>query len=176
MAKPCFLILFLLMGLLLAPACSGRDASPVPSDFAFLLDVDSTDPGSAHNVHIVVDASGNGHYEYYDTGGVLQYDTNGILTYAPSQVVSGGDFELSDPQLLQLWEAIQANKFFELEDDYQMALGSSYAFILVQAEGRKHWVNNIGMEVPEIRTIVEAAQELMPKGVEFEYGDGYEPK
>ena len=56
-----------------------------------------------------------------------------------------------------------------------MALGHSYAFLLVQADGQKHMVNNIGMEVPEIREIVEAARHLLPAGVKPDYGKGYIP-
>ena len=35
--------------------------------------------------------------------------------------------------------------------------------------------DNIGMEVPEIRAIVEATNAVMPEGVDLDYGEGYLP-
>ncbi|HSK66330.1 MAG TPA: hypothetical protein VK888_05335 [Anaerolineales bacterium] len=149
--------------------------SNIPSDFYFLLDIRSADPGSTQNIHIQIDASGEGTYQYYETDGVIQYDPDHVVTFRNNQLVKDGTFRCSQNEMGRLWQAIQDQKFFDLTDDYEMALGHSYAFLLVQADGQKHMVNNIGMEVPEIREIVEAARQLLPAGVEPDYGEGYIP-
>lgn len=156
--------------------CSTNQVNPVPSDFDFMMDIRSAEPGSAQNINIRIDAAGEGHFEIYDTEGVLRYDLNDIVTYEADQVVKGGDFELSESQLIQLWGSIDENKFFELTGDYRMAVGHSYAFILVQADGKRNRVDNIGMEVPEIRTMVEKLQAILPQGLDIEYGEGYVPE
>ena len=140
-----------------------------------MLDVRSADPGSTQNIHIQIDASGEGTYQYYDTGGVIQYSPDHVVTFDNNQVVRDGAFRCSQTELARLWQAILDQQFFSLADDYEMALGHSYAFLLVQADGQKHMVNNIGMEVPEIREVVESSQVLLPAGVEIEYGEGYIP-
>lgn len=161
--------------IVLLSGCSQNPASNIPSDFYFLLDIRSADPGSTQNIHIQIDASGEGTYQYYDTGGVIQYDLDRVVTFDDDQVVKDGAFRCSPTELARLWQAIQDQQFFSLTDDYEMALGQSYAFLLVQADGQKHMVNNIGMEVPEIREIVEAARQLLPAGVKLDYGEGYIP-
>jgi hypothetical protein len=67
-----------------------------------------------------------------------------------------------------LWKTINDNHFFELDQNYQMAIGHSYAFIKVDADGQSHQVFNIGMEVPEIRAFVEVIQTLLPAEVNVE--------
>lgn len=161
--------------IVLLSGCTQNPESPIPSDFYFMLDVRSADPGSTQNIHIQIDASGEGTYQYYDTGGVIQYSPDHVVTFDNNQVVRDGAFRCSQTELARLWQAILDQQFFSLADDYEMALGHSYAFLLVQADGQKHMVNNIGMEVPEIREVVESSQVLLPAGVEIEYGEGYIP-
>jgi hypothetical protein len=36
-------------------------------------------------------------------------------------------------------------------------------------------VDNIGVEVPEVRAIVDATDSIMPEGVELDYGEGFPP-
>jgi len=36
-------------------------------------------------------------------------------------------------------------------------------------------VDNIGVEVPEIKAIVEATNTIMPEGVNLDYGEGFVP-
>ena len=161
--------------IVLLSGCTRNPESPIPSDFYFMLDVRSAGPGSTQNIHIQIDASGEGTYQYYDTGGVIQYSPDHVVTFDNNQVVRDGAFRCSQTELARLWQAILDQQFFSLADDYEMALGHSYAFLLVQADGQKHMVNNIGMEVPEIREVVESSQVLLPAGVEIEYGEGYIP-
>jgi hypothetical protein len=161
--------------IVLLSGCTQNPESPIPSDFYFMLDVRSADPGSTQNIHIQIDASGEGTYQYYDTGGVIQYSPDHVVTFDNNQVVRDGAFRCSQTELARLWQAILDQQFFSLADYYEMALGHSYAFPLVQADGQKHMVNNIGMEVPEIREVVESSQVLLPAGVEIEYGEGYIP-
>lgn len=51
-----------------------------------------------------------------------------------------------------------------------MAMGHAYAFFMVEANGRRHQVFNIGMEVSEIKAFVEATESILPEAVELEYG------
>ena len=147
-----------------------------PSDFEFMMDARTPAPGSTQHINIRINNLGKGHIEYYDTGRVNQYDTNDILIYEADQVVKAGEFDLKNNELSRLWGAINENRFFELTEDYRMAIGDSFAFILIKAEGRQDKVDNIGMEVPEIRALVEATDEIIPAGVDLEYGEGYAPK
>ena len=83
--------------------------------------------------------------------------------------------DLTDEQLSQLWQVINENNFFQLTDDYRMSIGNTYAFIQVEANGQKHQVDNIGMSVPEIETIVEKINSMLPTGVVLDYSDGLMP-
>jgi hypothetical protein len=164
------LSLFFLMS-----GCSQNPENSVPSDFYFLLDARSGGPGSTQNIRLQIDASGEGIYQYYETDGVIRYDPDHVVTFDKDQVAEEGTFHCSQTELARLWETIHVQRFFNLSEDYEMALGSSYAFLIVQADGQKHTVNNVGMEVPEIREIVESAQTLLPAGVRLDYGKGYIP-
>jgi hypothetical protein len=161
--------------LILAAGCSANEKSPIPVDFYFMMDVGAAEPGSALNLNIEIDAGGRGRYSIYDSGGVIRYDQNDMVTYERKQVLKKGEFELGKSEMRQLWDVIDGNHFFDLTDDYRMAIGSSYAFILIEADGRKLMVDNIGMEVPEIRALVDATAALLPEGVDVEYGEGYVP-
>src|SRR5574341_233915 len=99
-----------------------------------------------------------------------------MVIYEKEQITDTGKFRLSDAELIQLWSTIRNNHFFELDGDYRMAIGHSYAFIKVDAKGQSHQIFNIGMEVPEIKAIVEAIQSILPIGVDVEYGEGFIPK
>ncbi len=175
---PSYKYLFMLMTLCLvvASACSANDAGDVPADFTFVIDVKSAEDNEEHtaqNVNSQINAEGEGQYERYDTGGVIRGDANDGVMYGADQVLAAGEFKLEEDELRQLWEAIQENKFFEVTGDYRMAIGHSYAFIMVEADGRRHQVFNIGLEVPEIRAIVEATEAVLPEGVDIEYGEGF---
>ena len=140
------------------------------------MDVHSADHRTAQNINIRINAKGEAEIDAYETGGVIRYDVNDIVTYEADQVVKSSRFQVSNPELEQLWQRINKNNFFGLTDDYHMAIGHSYAFIMVEANGRKHMVDNIGMEVPEIRSLVEVIDAIMPEGIDLEYGEGYVPQ
>lgn len=172
------IFIFVLLCLMGTSGCSGKDSpSRVPSDFVFVMDVRSpaSDLAASVHVNIRIDAKGKGQFEYYDNGGTIRYDLNGIVTYDASQVVKSGKFKLTDEKLEQLWDILNENHFFELEEDYQIAIGHSYAFIIVEANNERHIVDNIGLEVPEIRAIVESIGTLLPRDISFEYGEGVTP-
>jgi len=141
------------------------------------MDVRSTEDDMAGNIHVNIrmDARGQGQFEYYDSGDAIHYDLNDIISYDASQVVKSGKFKLTNEKLGQLWDILNENHFFELEEHYQIALGHSYAFIMVEANGKRYMVDNIGLEVPEIRAIVEATGEILPGEIKFEYGEGMTP-
>ena len=172
-----FLKYFLLWMLIMLPVsgCTMFEKSNAPPDFVFMMDVRTAEKGSPQNVNIQIHENGKGKYDYYDTGGVIQYDVNDIVTYTKDQVVKEGTFKLSKSELNQLWDAINTNNIFALDDDYRMEIGSSYAFILIWADGKQHIVDNIGMEVPEVRALVEIVQGILPEGVEIDYGEGTIP-
>ncbi len=162
------------VGLMLIAACSAKKTSDIPEGFLFVMDVRTAEKGSPNYINIKINAKGQGSFEEYDTHGTIQYDLNDMVTYGANQIVRKGKLKLTEAQLKQLWDAINENKFFELNENYQMEIGFSYAFIMVEADGNKHIVDNIGMEVPSIRTIVETVDTMMPKGVDLDYGETYE--
>lgn len=169
--------LFMLIMLLTATSgCSPENESSVPSDFVLILDVASAEDDLAQNVNIRIDADRIGQDELYSTGGVIRSDTGAMVSYGTEQIVDKGKFQLSEAELLQLWKTINDNDFFELERDYRMAIGHFYAFVKVDANGQSHQVFNIGMEVPEIKAIVEAVQTLLSTGVNVEYAEGFQPE
>lgn len=156
--------------------CSPSNDSSVPSDFALIMDVRAVDDDLAQNVNIRINTDGKGRYERYNTGGVIRQDPDGMVIYGKEQIVDIGTFRLSDAELIQLWRTINGDHFFELDEDYQIAIGHSYAFLKVDAKGLSHRAFNIGMEVPEVRAIVEFIQTLLPADVNVEYGKGFTPK
>jgi len=171
------LVILFVLGAFLLTGCKANSTTEVPPDFLFLMDVKSAGDfeGCAVNVNLRIEASGRGRYETYDTDCAIEFDTNHMVTYDRSRVITKGQFKLSDSELVQLWEAINENNFFNLTDDYRMSIGFSYAFIVVEADGQRHIVDNIGMEVPEVRAIVEATDAIMPEGVNLIYGEGFLP-
>jgi len=171
--------IFIVVLLCLAVSSCSVEDSPgrVPSDFAFVMDVRSTEDDLGENIHvnIRIDARGKGQFEYYDSGSSISYDLDDIVTYDASQVVRSGKFKLTDEELGQLWDLLDKNHFFELEEHYQIALGHSFAFIMVDANHKRYRVDNIGLEVPEIRAIVEGTSAILPETINFEYGEGVGP-
>lgn len=171
---------FILIALFLAviSACTAKNkTSSVPSDFEFTMDALSRQRNSMRNlnVNITINARGTGYFEYYDSGGTISYSTDDIITYEPNQVVQSDKFHLTNSELEQLWEALNKNRFFELDEHYEAQLGYSYAFFLVKANGKRYIVNNIGVEVPEIRAIVERIGEILPEAISLEYRKGFTP-
>lgn len=166
-----------ILGILLLTGCTTNRPADVPSDFLFIMDVKSAGEfeGNAVNINIEIDSNGRARYEFYDTEGTIQYDLNNMVTYQQNQVIESGMFKLSDTLLEELWKSINENRFFDLTDDYRMAMGFSYAFIVVEADGKQHIVDNIGMEVPEVRAIVEATDAILPDGIDLDYGEGFTP-
>ena len=166
------------LALTVISACSAKPKSgSVPFDFAFMLDADSRaiNPPEILNVNIKIDAQGRGSFEYYDNGGMTSYTSEYIVTYEPDEVVKSGKFRLTDSELKQLWDTLNENRFFELDERYEAQVGYSYAFILVNANGKRYIVNNIGVEVPEIRAIVEGVDEILPSAISMEYRQGFTP-
>ena len=127
--------------------------------------------GCPVNIYIKINSNGRGKYEYYDTGCAIEYDSNHVVTHKWSKVVKTGSLKLNEAELELLWDVVNQTNFFNLTEDYRMAMGLSYAFIMVQADGGRHIVDNIGMEVPEIRRLVQATNAIMPEGVTLEYGE-----
>jgi hypothetical protein len=167
-------VLWLALCALLIAGCAGPQGGAVPADFLLIVDAESAeDPGQHVNVRI--EASGRGRYERYETGGAIRGDADGVVTYDPGQMVEAGRFDVEAEALERLWRAIEAQHFFRLTEDYRMAIGHSYAFILVEADGRRHQVFNIGMEVPEIEALVAATERVLPQGVRLQYRAGITP-
>ena len=156
--------------------CAAAEKGNVPADFVLVIDVRNEEIANENlNVNIRIQANGKGQFEYYDPRGVIHYDPAGMVVYDADQIVRTGKFQLTENELNQLWDILNENNFFELEDAYQMAIGYSYAFIMAEANGQRHQVNNIGMEVSEIRAIVEGTEEVLPAEIDFEYGEGFKP-
>ena len=171
------LLVLLTLGLISLAGCSSNNIGNVPADFSFVMDVSSAEDlaDCPVNINIRIDARGRGQYDYYDTECAIVYDTNHIVTYKQGQILKSGELKLSAVELEGLWNAIEQNNFFGLTEDYRMEMGFSYAFIMVEANGQTHIVDNIGMEIPEMRAMVEATNALMPEDVSLEYGEGFNP-
>ena len=161
--------------MILLTACSGQVAENVPSDFYMMMDVRDAGSDTAQNINIRIHANGKVDYDIYGTGGVIHYAENDIVKYDKNQIVHVGEFRLTATQMRKLWETINENRFFELSDKYQMAIGHSYAFIMIEANGDQQMVDNIGIEVPEMRALVETVAAMMPDDIDIEYGEGYVP-
>lgn len=171
---PVLKYLFVLALLCTFTACtwSGVGYREVPADFLFVLDASTAESGSTVHVNIQINAAGESRYKRYDSEDVIQGDENDMVVYSSDQILVSGTFKLRGEDLELLWEIINENNFFELTGDYCMAIGHAYAFIIVEANGRRHQVFNIGRQVPEIKAILEATQSMLPEEVEIEYGSG----
>ena len=171
-----FLFFLLALSLVLNGACTPREKpAAIPADFVFVLDARAREnqPRGSQHFHILIDSHGAGRFDGYNPKGVLHYDMNKMVTYDPSQVVRTGTFELTNKELNRIINLLDENHFFTLKENYQMELGDSYAFLMVQMNGQKHIVDNIGMEVPEIRAIVEGVNILLPDEIDLQYGKGF---
>lgn len=167
--------ILLLTIMMLLSACSTPVTENIPSDFYMMMDVRDSDSEIAQNINLRIHANGNVEYDVYATGGVIHYDESDVVSYEKSQIVRDGEFRLTAAQMETLWKTVNDEHFFELSDKYEMQIGYSYAFILIEAEGKKHMVDNIGMEVSEMRALVETVAAMMPDDINFEYGEGYIP-
>jgi hypothetical protein len=173
-----FFLLIPLFGLLIA-GCPSKKAPPdVPSDFSLNLDAHSTissEAAPAQHVNIQISADGKMEFERYDMQGVIVFDENHMVTYSSDQVLESGRLTLDWDQIRSLWRVIEENKFFELNEDYRRSLGLSYAFIVVEANGQRHVVDNIGLEMPEMKAIVEQVNSFLPESVGIDYREGMFP-
>jgi hypothetical protein len=167
------------LGLILISGCNSIETtSRVPSDFFLIADANSAisdEKAPAQNVYIQINADGKGVFDRYDTNGAITFDEDHMVTYTADQVIETGEFVLNDRQLESLWNAIEEIKFFELTDDYRLSLGFSYAFMMVEANGRSHVVDNIGLELAEMKTIVELMNSFLPENAMIVYREGVLP-
>jgi hypothetical protein len=171
-----FKYLFILSSLILSTGkgCPDGKQNNIPPDFLLSVDVKSAGEAVQH-LNIRITAEGKGQYDRYKTGGVIREDNNNMITYNEDQVLESGEFLVKQDEMKKLWGAITENHFFELTNDYRMAIGHSYAFIIVEAEERRHRVFNIGMEVPQIWEIIKAIEMVLPDELDLEYREGYVP-
>jgi hypothetical protein len=153
--------------------CTGKETG-IPDDFSFLINVRSTQ-GYTNHYHIEIDSLGKGSYILYDTEGSIEYKTDGMIVVPLFKTIERGKFDLTQQQLSSLLRVVEENSFFTLEEAYQMSLGHSFAFIAVTLDGQTHQVDNIGMEVPELRAIVSGVQGLLPARINIDYGEGFVP-
>ncbi len=153
--------------------CASLSRRDVPRDFMFLLhaDVPSQEGQAAQNVFIRINSRGQGHFERYNTGGIVRYDESGMVAYEREQVVDTGDFKLRGQQVKRLWQAIRDNNFFQLKGDYLREFDTYYAFLVIEANGQTHKVDNVGVEVPEIGVILDRLRSMLPLDVAICYGD-----
>ena len=173
MKKPLLTTVIFSFIILTITSCQSQETM-VPSDFSLLINVRSA-RGFTNHYHILIDATGRATYKLYDTGGTIEYDTDGMIKVPITKIVETGKFELNQQQLNKLQRALEKNAFFTLERDYQMAIGHSFAFVHATMDGQQHTVDNIGMEVPELRAIVSTVQQILPTKIKIDYGEGFKP-
>jgi hypothetical protein len=153
---------------LIVSACS----SDLPEDFRMVVDARRANPGEetpAEHVFIEINQSGKGSYVIYDSGGAIVHDEHGMVVFTSDQILEEGTFKLSSADCKQLWQSIQDSAFFELTDDYRMSMGGAYAFVVVDANGKSHSIDNIGMDLPEIEKIIETLNSILLPEIEMEY-------
>jgi len=160
--------------LLLIPSCTPPAMPHVPEDFDFVLNVRQKDrPGYHYHIHI--NAKGKGTYVLYNSQGTIEYDPDGMIVIPLLRVKKWGSFSLKKIQMTALLQTLDDNTFFDLAEDYQMEIGHSFAFIQATIDGQEHTVDNIGVEVPELRAIIENIDRLLPAKIKVDYGEGYKP-
>ena len=150
----------------------------MPSDFLLILDahsVMSSEEAPAQNVFIQITPDGKAVFDRYNTNGAIVFDEDHMVTYTAGQVIETGGLLLNNSQLERLWNAIEEISFFELKDDYRLSMGLSYAFMKVEANGRSHVVDNIGLELEEMKTIVELMNSFLPENAMIVYREGFLP-
>ena len=155
-----------------------ENTAGVPSDFFLILDAHSaitSEDAPAQNVHIQIDADGRVVFDRYDTDGAIVFNEEHMVTYTAGQVLDNGEFRLNHNQLKELWNLIEETRIFDLSGDYRMSMGFSYAFMMVEANGRKHIVDNIGFELAEMKTIVELMNSFLPENASIVYREGVLP-
>ena len=160
------------LSMVASSGCTAPPARSVPPDFTFILDAHSPEGKTLLYMRIKINSEGEGHFERYDTGVSIGLGQDGTVVLEIDQLVDTGGFLLREHQVDELWQTIDEHDFFQLTGDYRMAIGYSYAFIRIEADGQSHQVFNIGMEVPEIRAIVEEVSSILPSDVVLVYGGG----
>jgi len=161
----------------LLTGCGPSESSAnVPSDFHLIVDahsVVSDGKAPAQNVNIEIYANGKVVFDRYNTNGVISFDEDHMVTYSANQVIETGKFELNSRQLESLWDAIEAINFFALTDDYRMSIGLAYTFMMVEANGQRHVVDNIGLEMAEMKTIAALLNTFLPEEAMIVYREGF---
>jgi hypothetical protein len=101
-------------------------AQPPPADFNFSASAGGLAPWSETET-ITIDSIGNGTYARYKTGG-------------PGPVIADSTFTLTMENIQQVWQSIQLNSFFTLDDGYADTTfqDGSFAEITVKANGQIH--------------------------------------
>jgi hypothetical protein len=173
------LIFLLFLCCIFIAGCNPTENTPgVPSDFLLIFDAHSaisSENAPSQNVHIQIDADGRAEFDRYNTDGAIVFDEEHMVTYTAGQVLDNGELMLSNSQMEALWNSIEEINFFELNDDYRMSMGFSYAFVMIEANGRRHVVDNIGLELAEMKTIVELMNSFLPENASIIYSEGVSP-
>jgi hypothetical protein len=127
----------------------------MPPDFELSLDVrDATDPPIDYRLH-------------YDRAGHASYD---VVVRSPQRREDSGEFDVTERQVLSLWEAVQKARFDRLDARYPSRGDGpdprgGVQKVFVAANGGERRVESWFQVVPEIETVRAAAVAAAPASV-----------
>lgn len=128
-----------------------RAQGSVPGDLDIIGNVASLEPWGEATV-VRISASGEGYFARSNPGD---------LTQPPAGVLN---FTLSQAQMNQLWQSIQANNFFSLDPEYTRPdmSGRNFARLAITANGQTHQVITRNIPLAAFDNIIEAINNLTP--------------
>jgi hypothetical protein len=111
----CRLFFYLnLLWLILASGCAPTptDRPGIPPDFLFVMDARSAAGSPTDCLSVQVNAAGEGRYDRYDSGGVIQGDIDDWVTYRANQIIESRTFQLTLVEVVWLWAEVNRDNFF----------------------------------------------------------------
>ena len=112
----------------------------------------------------------------------LEINTNGEATYsivyAEDKHEGNGEwttisqFELTENEMDQIWDAVEANDFFSLDSYYTgSAADGTFAYVMITAEGETNTVKTENIPVPQLDNIVNTINSFTPGEYDLFYND-----
>ena len=153
--RPAIRILFCLLFAAAPPLALAQD---IPDDLKVVATSGGLAPGAGHTV-IRIGADGQGTY--------LRFDSSDIEASA----ARSSSFALSNAELEQLWQAIEANDFFNLQPEHanEEILDRTFAKLTIIADGNEHTVSTRNIAVDGFDAIMATINDLTPGDDDLNY-------